>query len=163
MRARLRILDRKALPVLVSAVLAFAVAGAPAQPDEVLTLDIKAQKAGPALITLAKISGVQIALSQQSGESVEVEGLKGEYRFEDALAALLTNTGLAYEFASENLVVVKEVEQIAEPESVDDARAGDGAGSIELLTVTGSRIRRDEFTSAAPVQIIDGQPPADWG
>ena len=151
MRTRLRILDRKALPVLVLAVLAFAATGVPAQPDEVMTLDIKAQKAGPALITLARISGVQIALSQESGENVEVEGLKGEYRFEDALAALLTNTGLAYEFASENLVVVKEVVQVAETKSVNDAPVGDGEGLIErpvdTMIVTGTRLLQGDPTA----------------
>ena len=83
MRTRLRILNLKALPVLVSGVLAFAASGAPAQPDEVVTFDIKAQKVGSALVKLAKSSGVQIVLSEGSGEKVEVEGLKGEYRFED--------------------------------------------------------------------------------
>ena len=163
MRTRLRILDLRALPVLVSAVLAFAATGVRAQPDDVLTLDIKAQKAGSALITLAKISGVQIALSQESGEKFEVEALKGEYRFGDALAALLTNTGLAYEFASENLVVVREAEEVAEPETADEAPAEDDEGSIERTIVTGSRIRRDEFTSAAPVQVIDGQASRELG
>ena len=151
MRTRLRILDLRALPVLVSAVLAFAATGAPAQPDEVLTLDIKAQKAGSALITLAKSSGVQIALSQESGEKFEVEGLKGEYRFEDALAALLTNTGLAYEFASENLVVVREEEEISEPETADEAHVEDGAGLIErpvdTMIVTGTRLLHGDATA----------------
>ena len=151
MRTRLRILDLRALPVLVSAVLAFAATGIRAQPDEVLTLDIKAQKAGSALITLAKISGVQIALSQESGEKFEVEGLKGEYRFGDALAALLTNTGLAYEFASENLVVVREAEEVAEPETADEAPAEDGAGPIErpvdTMIVTGTRLLQGDPTA----------------
>ena len=146
MRTRLRILNLKALPVLVSGVLAFAAAGAPAQPDEVLTLDIEAQKVGSALVNLAKSSGVQIVLSEESGEKVEVEGLKGKYRFEDALAALLTDTGLAYEFASENLVVVKE--EVAEPETADEASVEDGAGPIErpvdTVIVTGTRLLRGD-------------------
>ena len=150
MRNALRILDLKGLLVLVSAVLACGAAGAPAQPDEVLTLDIKAQKAGSALITLAKISGVQITLSQESGEKFEVEGLKGEYRFGDALAALLTNTGLAYEFVSEHLVVVKE-EEVAEPETADEASVEDGEEPIErpveTMIVTGSRLERGDPTA----------------
>ena len=142
MRTRLRILNLKALPVLVSGVLAFAAAGAPAQPDEVLTLDIEAQKVGSALVRLAKSSGVQIVLSEGSGEKVEVEGLKGEYRFEDALATLLAGTGLAYEFASEDLVVVKE--EVAEPETADEAPVEVGEGPIErpvdTVIVTGTRL-----------------------
>ncbi len=41
------------------------------------------------------------------------------------------------------------VETIAEPS------AEDGARSKDEITVTGSRIRRDEFSSAAPIQVID--------
>ncbi len=145
MRTRLRIFRLEAFPVLVLAVLAFAAAGAPVQPDEVLTLDIKAQKVGSALVKLAKSSGVQIVLSEGSGEKFGVEGLKGEYRFEDALATLLVGTGLAYEFASENLVVVKE-EDVVEPETAVQAQAPveDGERPIERpmedMIVTGSRL-----------------------
>ena len=34
---------------------------------------------------------------------------------------------------------------------------------MDEIVVTGSRIRRDEFTSAAPVQIIDGQVSRELG
>ena len=138
------------MPVLVSAALAFAAAGDPVPPDDVLTLDIEAQKVGSALVTLARIWGVQIALSQGSGEKVELEGLKGEYRFEEAMATLLTNTGLAYEFASENLVVVKEAEGVAERETADEAPVEDGEGPIEhpeeTMIVTGTRLLQRDPT-----------------
>lgn len=139
----MRVLNQKALRVLVSVVLAVAPVGARAQHDEMLTLDIEAQQVGSALVTLAKVSGVQIMLSAETGEKVEVEGLKGEYRFEDALTALLANTGLAYEFASENLVVVKEA-AVAGVETADRAPVEDGEGPIELpvetMIVTGTRL-----------------------
>ena len=139
----MRTLDLNALPLLVSAVLAFAPSSAGAQSDEVLTLDIEAQNVGSALMALAEISGVQIALSEASGDNFEVEGLKGEYRLEDALATLLAGTRLAYEFASENLVVVRE--QVAEePESPDEAPVEGGEGRVErpveTITVTGTRL-----------------------
>ena len=129
--------------------LAFAAASVSAQSGEEMTLDINPQKVGSALVTLARSSGVQIVLSEGSGEKVEVEGLKGEYRFEDALAALLADTGLEYKFASENLVVVQEVEQVAEPESADDAPAEDYEERIELpkQTVTGTRLAEGDPTA----------------
>ena len=152
MRNALRILNLKGLLVLVSTVLAFAAAGASAQSDEMLTLDIKPQKAGSALMTLAKSSGVQIMLTKGAGDKVEVEGLKGEYRFEDALATLLTGTGLSYELASENVVVVTEDEkEVAEPETTDEASVEDGEEPIErrveTMIVTGSRLERGDPTA----------------
>ena len=124
--------DLKALPVLVAAVLTIAAAGARAQHHEVLTLDIKAQNVGSALIALAEISGVQIALSAVSGDNFEVGGLKGEYLFQDALDALLANTGLTHEFISENLVVVKPLAQEAAPpaETAEAAPVGEQDVSI---------------------------------
>ena len=141
--------NRSVLPVVVLVVLAFAAAGARAQSDEVLTLDIPAQDAGSALLTLAKFSGMQIMLAGAGAAKIEVEGLQGEYRLEEALAALLTDTGLAYEFSSENVVVVQEVEQVAEPEPADDAPVEDGEEPIELpeQTVTGSRLQGGDPTA----------------
>ena len=149
MNNTLGIPNLKALPVVVLAVLACAAAGASAQSGKLMTLDIKPQKAGSALVTLAKFSGVQIVLSEGTGEKVEVEGLKGAYRFEDALAALLAGTGLEYTFASENLVVVQEAEQVAEPEPVDDAAGEDDDEPIELprQTVTGTRLVQGDPTA----------------
>ena len=148
MKNPLQILTLKALPAVALAVLAIAPAGVSAQSDDLLKLDIKPQEAGSALVTLARSSGVQIMLAEGDGAKVEVEGLKGEYRLEEALAALLTDTGLEYEFASENLIVVQEVDQAAEPEAEDEASAEDEDAEeneepIELATqvVTGSRIK----------------------
>ena len=138
----------RALSVLLLAVLAFSAAGAQAQSDEVLTLDIEPQDAGSALVRLARSSGTQIMLKSGAAK-VEVEGLKGDYQLEEALAALLTDTGLAYEFTSDNLVVVQEVEQAAEPEPADEAPVEDDEEPIELpeQTVTGSRLQGGDPTT----------------
>ena len=151
----LQIINPKGLPVLVLAVLAFATDGASAQSEvsaqtgEVLTLDIQPQEAGAALVRLAQASGVPIVLAGADGMKVEVEGLKGEYRLEDALAALLTDTGLAYEFTSENLVVVQVVEQAEEPEAAEEAPAEDEDDQLELeaQVVTGSRLAQGDATA----------------
>ena len=109
--------------VLSVAVLAFLATAASAQSDEVLTLDIKPQNADSALVTLAKSSGVQIILADGAGADVEVEGLQGEYRFDEALAALTTEAGLTHEYTAENLVVVQEAEQARQPEPEAAAEA----------------------------------------
>ena len=134
-----------ATPVLLLAVLAFAAAGASAQSDEVLALDIEPQDAGSALVRLARSWGTQIMLKGGAAK-VEVEGLQGEYRLEEALAVLLTDTGLTYEFTSENVVLVQAVEEDAEPEqeeeAEDDSAVEEEEEPMELApqTVTGSRL-----------------------
>ena len=110
MNRRLGNIKTMALPAVATVVLALAGATASAQSGEKLSLDIEPQKAGPALVRLARTSGVQIMLTEGAGQEVEVEGLKGEYRFEEALAAMLTNTGLEYEYTSANVVLVQQAQ-----------------------------------------------------
>ena len=161
MRNPFQILNLKALPVVVLAVLAFAMAGASAQSDKPLTIDIKPQQAGSALVTLAKSSGIQILFAKGAGTQVEVEGLKGEYRFEEALAALLTHTNLEYKFASEELVLVQPAEQSANPEADEEASAEEGVEEpddpLELGTqnVTGSRLVRLAWQNPGQTIVID--------
>lgn len=144
----------RTLPVLLLAALALAAIGTPAQSQEVLSLDIEPQSAGSALVTLAELSGMQIVLSEGAGEKVDVEGLKGEYRFEDALAVLLTDTGLEYQFASESMVVVQVAEQAAQPVAGEQDAAEEDEQPIELAVqvVTGTRLR--DTLSGAPVFVL---------
>ena len=153
----LRTPTRSALPVLLLAVLAFAAAHAQAQSDKVLTLDIKPQKAGTALVQLAKSSGVQILFAEVTGTQVRVEGLQGEYRLEKALTALLTGTGLEYEMAAENVIMVRQAqgeEEDSNESENDEAAVEDDEEPIviERQVVTGTRLRVPNQTS--PVVVI---------
>ncbi len=137
---------KNALAGLAMAVLSLSAAGASAQSAEVLTLNIEPQQAGPALMELASSSGVQIMLPDQAGDEVEVKGLKGSYKLEEALAALLADTSLTYEFTSENVVLVQEVEQAQDLDDVEAAGAPQDSEEeepVELTpqTVTGSRLK----------------------
>ncbi|MXZ27734.1 MAG: Plug domain-containing protein [Gammaproteobacteria bacterium] len=154
MKSRLQYQTPSALTILLLAVLTVGAVRAWAQSEEVLTLDIEPQKAGSALMTLAQSSGVHIMLEEGAGARVDVEGLKGEYRFEDALAALVTDTGLKYQHASENMVVVQVVEQAAQPDGAEQAPADEDEEPLELAqqTVTGSRLR--DTLSGAPVFVL---------
>lgn len=153
----LSILNPKFLSVAAMAALALASAGASAQSDEMLKLDIKPQNADSALITLAKSSGVQIILAEGAGANVEIEGLKGEYRFDEALAALLTGTGLTHEFAGENLVVIQETERTGEPEDADEAPPEEEEEPLELpqQTVTGTRLNLNPAEATGNRLVID--------
>ncbi|MYA18547.1 MAG: TonB-dependent receptor plug domain-containing protein [Gammaproteobacteria bacterium] len=95
---------------------------------------------------LGGASGVQIMLAEGSVAEVLVEGLHGEYRFEEALTALLTGTGLEYKFASENTVVVRQVRESGEGEEEEEAK-GKNVLQLEVQRVTGSRMRGGDPTS----------------
>ena len=110
-----------AMPTAAFVALALAASASQAQTAEVLTLDIEAQQAGSALMELASSSGAQIMVSEQAGAEVEVESLQGEFRLEEALAAMLTDTGLRYEFTSENVVLVQQDMQAGELEEIEAA------------------------------------------
>ena len=142
------LLGQRLMPVIVLAVLTFAAARA--QADEVLTLDIPAQDAGSALLTLAKSSNLQIMLPDGAGANVKVKGLKGKYRLEEALATLLADTGLEHKFTSENVVVVQGVEPEAEGEDAKDNE--EEILELKEQRVTGSRLR--DTLSGAPVFVL---------
>lgn len=135
-----------ALPTAAFVALALAASGAQAQTAEVLTLDIEAQQAGSALMELASSSGAQIMVSEQAGAEVEVESLQGEFRLEEALAAMLTDTGLRYEFTSENVVLVQQdmqSEQLEEVEAAESAAAPEEEEEpleLDPQRVTGTRL-----------------------
>ncbi|WP_446830515.1 TonB-dependent receptor [Candidatus Foliamicus sp.] len=153
MRIDLEILRSRGVQALAAVSLAWAAAGAQAQDAEVFTLNIEPQPAGQALMELAGSSGVQILVSDQAGAEIKVDGLKGDYQFEDALAALLTDTGLEYEYASESVVLVRQESQADEAQ---DAEAADSSSSpqvenedpleIAQQTVTGSRLMMGDPT-----------------
>ena len=139
-----RILYWNAFPVVLLAVLAFTVSRAQAQSEEMLTLDIKPQHVGSALVTLGKSAGVQIMLADNVEENVEVDELKGVYRFSEALASLLSDTGLTFEYVSENVVLVQQAEaDRAETEDEkEEEQTDEQEEPMELSpqVVTGSRL-----------------------
>ena len=145
---------RGVVPVVLLAVLALVTIRAQAQSDEALTLDIETQDAGSALLMLAKSSGMQITMEGGDAAKIEVEGLQGKYRIEEALAVLLADTGLTYEFASESRIVVREAQESAnDGEKDEEAARGDDEdeeeGPLELQEqrVTGSRLRGGDPTA----------------
>ena len=147
MKSKTTTLGKYAFPALAAAVLSLGATGASADGAEVLTLDIKPQQAGSALMELAGSSGVQILVSDEAGADIEVEGLTGEYKFDDALAALLTDTSLAYEYTSENVVLVQQAQpqesgELEEVEAPDETLSEEEEDPLELATqtVTGTRL-----------------------
>ena len=141
--------NKLALSVAVAALALGAVGGAHAADDKILSLDVVSQNIGSALVELSKNSGVQIVLSQELGDSVKLEAIKGDFTLTEALDRMLDGSGLVYEFRSEDLVVISE-------DDADSASPNEEYADEEIL-VTGSRIKRTELEVSTPMTILDGE------
>lgn len=102
-----------------------------------MDLNIKKQNAGKALMSLGEQAGVEILLTREVGSHVELSALQGQYSLKDALDVLLKNSGLVYEFISDDTVLVKEAES-------EDGRKGQlQEKEVEEIVVTGSHLVKD--------------------
>lgn len=108
------------LPILFIAVLCPYVAGA----DESLqSYDIEAQPMDRALKAFAAQTEIQVAFAPETVEGLVAQAVEGDFVPESALQALIDESGLDYEFASERLVVVHA------PQSNDQGGASDSGNA----------------------------------
>ncbi|WIO74208.1 TonB-dependent receptor [Porticoccaceae bacterium LTM1] len=100
---------------------------------EIFKLDVSESIAGKALLELAEKSGAQIIFSQEIGKKFRTAKVNGEYTLESALSAMLRNSGLVYEFLSEDSVVIKEQD--------DENSQNQAIEEVEEVVVTGTRLK----------------------
>ncbi|MDM3869770.1 TonB-dependent receptor [Porticoccus sp. W117] len=140
---------KKIIVKAVQTVLAVSIyQGAYAGEKDMLDVDIPNQKVGSALMALGQNAGVQIVLGKGARNYNHVSSIKGQYTLDQALGLLLEDSGLKYEFVSENTVFV-------EAEDNSDSEEQDSEASLEAdeeVVITGSRLRHVEPYS--PVQVI---------
>ena len=91
------------LPILFIAVLCPYVACAD---ESVQSYDIEAQPMDRALKAFAAQTEIQVAFAPETVEGLVAQAVEGDFVPESALQALIDESGLDYEFASERLVVV---------------------------------------------------------
>ncbi len=73
-----------------------------------LQLDIKSQQVGYALTELGKNASVQIIFPKGSDSKAMTTAVQGEFTLASALSRMLADTGLVYEFVSDDSVVIKQ-------------------------------------------------------
>lgn len=133
---------------------------------EAISLDIKSDLAGPALMKLANAAHVQILVPENIAESITLSALSGEYSLEDALSNMLVNTGLSYKFTSERSIVINTLfkEEDSSFEGKKNVRE-----NIEEVLVTASRreqnlqdvsmaitaVKPDDFTSVGLTRLTE--------
>lgn len=116
-----------------------------------MDLNIKKQNAGKALMSLGEQAGVEILLTQEAGNQIELSALKGQYTLKDALDVLLKNSGLVYEFISDDTILVKE------SKSNKDEKEQGKDEEVEEIVVTGSRVARTPSQMAANIITLDAE------
>jgi iron complex outermembrane receptor protein len=107
------------------------------------TFNIPAGDLGSALDAYTAQSGVPIMVSDDLVKGVRTKGLSGPYSADDALARLLTGTGLSVRREGSAFTIVRAVHTSKEDVPVQLAAATVSAASLETVTVTSSKIGGD--------------------
>ncbi|MDM3870699.1 TonB-dependent receptor [Porticoccus sp. W117] len=155
---RTNVFKRNALALGVTSALALTVStGAVADPSATYQIDIASQSVGAAVRELAKDAGVQIVMPSELGSSHQAPSLSGEYSLAQALDMLTKDSGLQYEFLSDDSVIIK---------AADDAEAGSDASDDDIevdeeITITGTHLKNVE--PASPRVTIDREKLARGG
>jgi iron complex outermembrane recepter protein len=132
----------------------------------VVHLDLPADSLSASLRRLAEQADLQISFAPEDVAGLRSEPLQGDYRPRDALSRLLKGTDLqAVESGADSIAVRRNV---AEPKSTPGqgppplARGAPpetttrmlAEGELETVTVTGSLIKRADFDTPSPMQVL---------
>lgn len=159
--------------------------------DKTVDADVTAQPVSTALIALSKQAGVQILMPGNELDKFSTAGLHGRMSLREALSKLLSGTRFGFHQAGDNTIGIDtapDSTQRATPAAAGaagvaqeaaaatasaqaaapPAAKADGATVMGSVTVTGSRIARNDFQSDSPISTIDraaieasGQPSLD--
>lgn len=135
---RIRSNRYKRLTVGIASVLALNFAGVLHADSATFSVELEAQQAGPALLQLSETSGVQIIVPKEIGKNVSVPALKGEYSLTGALDEMLKGSGLTYKFASENTVVIEQI-NVVDDSTSGATRAKGTISVLEEMVVTATK------------------------
>ncbi|MBL4802765.1 MAG: TonB-dependent receptor [Emcibacter sp.] len=136
---------------------------------------IEAQALDSAILTLSRQAGVTILIGGDIAQNKYVTELVGNYTAHEALEQLLMGSGLGMQLNDDGTYVVvqksgfQKISYNSEADyqeniidTTDDISDEDDLQLDEVI-VTGSRIRRSEFNSASPIQVISGDITREMG
>lgn len=119
-------------------------AAAFAQLAQVATYDIPAQPLSSALVAFGQQSGLQVAVDSAIVEGLQSQPVSGALTPEEALARLLSGTGIAWRMSEPNLVTLERVVPVDPEVTV-----------LGPLTVTAERTERSIMDTATSVVVLD--------
>jgi outer membrane receptor protein involved in Fe transport len=139
--------------------------GAAAAADTTYRFDIPAEPLGQALTDFSRISSKQIVFSEDLIASRQSNGLHGQYTADQALSALLANSGLKAEADPAGVLMVHlspvQAPPKAEPSiipppvrTVNIAASHSEPLSVETIVVTSTRITSRGFSAPTPVTVL---------
>ncbi len=147
---------RHYLAVSITSIIAVSGSAASQAENPQFNVDISSQAAGIALMQLAKKTSVQIMMDKSVGEDINLQSIRGTYTLSQALDTLLRDTGLVYEFASDDLVVVKHGNDGSAGNSASGAKISDKEPKvIEELIVTSQRREQSILDVPISIQALD--------
>jgi len=142
-KARRALLNTSALAAAIA--LSFAATGAAMA--QVRAYDIPSEPLSKALRDFGQVSGRQIIFTEDLVRGHATPGLRGDYSSDDALARLLTGTGLRSELSPSGAIMI---ERSAGPQAL--GAQAEPATNVAEVVVTGTSIRG--VKPIAPVQEI---------
>jgi iron complex outermembrane receptor protein len=119
-------------------------AAAFAQLAQVATYDIPAQPLSSALVTFGQQSGLQVAVDSAIVEGLQSQPVSGALTPEEALARMLSGTGIIWRMSEPNLVMLERVTPVDPEVTV-----------LGPLTVTAERTERSIMDTATSVVVLD--------
>ncbi len=136
-----------------AALLVFAAPASAQIQEQTFRFDLPAQGLGSALRAFGQASRQQVIFSEDSVRGRQAPALVGSFTAEDGLKKLLTGSGLTVSRTKSGVLIVgndpDRIETLAEGDAAEPSR------NLSELIVTGSRIRRTDTGTAAPVTMLD--------
>lgn len=146
---------------IAAALLAFAAPVAAQVQEQVYQFDLPAQALGSALRAFAQSARQQVIFSEEVVRGRQAPALVGSYTAEAGLRQLLAGSGLTVSRTPAGVLFVGNGSGDAAGEQPGGAAAN--AQDLPSVTVTGSRIRRSDTATAAPVTVLDETALAERG
>ncbi|WIO75095.1 TonB-dependent receptor [Porticoccaceae bacterium LTM1] len=146
-----RVYSKKRLSLAVAATLSLSTVAFASASDERMQLNIKSQKATPALLELSKKTGSLIIVEPGIESNSILPAIVGELTLVEALDILLTGSGLTYQVASDGSIVVASEENGKNQGGEEKAQE---KNEVEEVVVTGSRLVQDPGKLTRQVTVI---------
>lgn len=113
--------------------------------DQVTThqFTIQSQSLAKALLEYSKQTNIDTIAPSRHLNNIVSRSVTGNYSVEEALRILLQNSGMTYEFQSEDVVLISEEKEVEEETEEDGKKAKSDTDVDEEIVVTGSKIIKD--------------------
>ena len=124
--------------------------------EEAVRFDLPAQGLGSALRAFGQKANQPIIFSEPTVRGKLSRPVRGNLAVEEALRRLIAGNGLAVSRAGSGVLVVSPAPtpEPTAPVETASARAADDGAAVSQLVVTGSRIRRTDPETVAPVNVV---------